>query len=90
MRILLAILLAASAFAQTQPAGPVIGMNNFVFGLPKPLPPRPPNAAVPVLINAPGAQLQVQVFRIQAASRSSYSSPRSESDNIAVAVSLSV
>ncbi|MCU1336972.1 MAG: hypothetical protein JWO19_2553, partial [Bryobacterales bacterium] len=38
-----------------------------VFGLAKPNPPRPPNPAVPALVNAPGAQLQVAVFRIPGA-----------------------
>ena len=63
---------------------PVAGMLNFihavesreksiafyrdVFGLETPAPPRPPNPAVPALVNAPGAQLQVAVFRIPGAS----------------------
>lgn len=83
MRVFLAVLVSSAAFAQTHAAGPVTGMNNFihatadlekttpfymdVFGLPKPPPPRPPNPAVPGLINAPGAQLQVQVLRIPGA-----------------------
>ena len=80
MRFLLTLPLCAAAMAQTSP---VTGMNNFihatadlqktvsfyrdVFGWEKPNPPRPPNPAVPALINAPGAQLQVQVFRLPGA-----------------------
>lgn len=80
MRLLLVLPLCAVAVAQTSP---VVGMNNFihatadlqktvafyrdVFGWEKPNPPRPPNPAVPALINAPGAQLQVQVFRLPGA-----------------------
>ncbi len=71
--------LTGSIWAQS----PVIGMNNFihatdslektvafyheVFGLATPPPPRPPNPAVPALVNAPGAQLQVAVFRLPGA-----------------------
>jgi catechol 2,3-dioxygenase-like lactoylglutathione lyase family enzyme len=76
MRFLPALLLTGSIWAQP----PVIGMNNFIhatddlqrtvafykemFGLAQPPPPRPPNPAVPGLVNAPGAQLQVAVFRL--------------------------
>ena len=79
MRFLPALLLTGSIWAQS----PVIGMNNFihatdsleetvafykeVFGFPAPPPPRPPNPAVPGLVNAPGAQLQVAVFRLPGA-----------------------
>jgi catechol 2,3-dioxygenase-like lactoylglutathione lyase family enzyme len=82
MRVLLAMMLCGAAFAQTQ-APPVIGMLNYihatanlertvafyhdVFGLEKPNPPRPPNPAVPALVNAPGAKLQVAVFKITGA-----------------------
>jgi catechol 2,3-dioxygenase-like lactoylglutathione lyase family enzyme len=38
-----------------------------VFGLDQPAPPRPPNPAVPALIGVPGAQLQVQIFRLPGA-----------------------
>lgn len=78
MRLVIATLLSAAAFAQT--SVPVVGMLNYihstndfdktiafyveVFGLNKPNPPRPPNPAVPALINAPGAQLKVAVLRI--------------------------
>jgi catechol 2,3-dioxygenase-like lactoylglutathione lyase family enzyme len=81
MRAFLGILLCSAAFAQTQ--APVVGMLNYihaaaeldktvafyrdVFGLEKPNPPRPPNPAVPDLVNAPGAQLQVAVFKIPGA-----------------------
>ncbi len=77
---LLAVAWCGTAFAQTPV---VLGMNNYihatgdlektvafyrdVFGLDKPAPPRPPNPAVPALINAPGAQLQVQIFRLPGA-----------------------
>lgn len=73
------MMLCGAAFARTK-TPPVIGMLNYihatanleksvafyhdVFGLEKPNPPRPPNPAVPALVNAPGAQLQVAVFRI--------------------------
>jgi catechol 2,3-dioxygenase-like lactoylglutathione lyase family enzyme len=81
MRALLGVLLCSAAFAQTK--APVVGMLNYihataeldktvsfyrdVFRLEKPDPPRPPNPAVPALINAPGAQLQVAVFKIPGA-----------------------
>jgi catechol 2,3-dioxygenase-like lactoylglutathione lyase family enzyme len=74
--------LTGTVLAQTGPS-PVIGMSNFihatdrldttvtfykeVFGLATPPPPRPPNPAVPGLVNAPGAQFQVAVFRIPGA-----------------------
>lgn len=80
--LLCCAIFAGTLLAQTKPA-PVIGMNNFihaansleksvafyrdVFGLPTPPPPRPPNPAVPALVNAPGAQLQVAVFRLPGA-----------------------
>ncbi len=38
-----------------------------VFGLVQPAPPIPPNPAVQALIGAPGARLEVQVFRIPSA-----------------------
>jgi catechol 2,3-dioxygenase-like lactoylglutathione lyase family enzyme len=76
-----ALALCGPAFAQQPPV--VLGMNNFihatadlektvafyrdVFGLPQPPPPRPPNPAVPALIGVPGAQLQVQIFRLPGA-----------------------
>jgi catechol 2,3-dioxygenase-like lactoylglutathione lyase family enzyme len=76
-------LLAAAVAAQTKDAGPVIGMNNWihatanldktvqfyidVFGLDKPAPPRPPNPAVPALLNVPGAKLRVQILRFPGA-----------------------
>jgi catechol 2,3-dioxygenase-like lactoylglutathione lyase family enzyme len=44
-----------------------VAFYRDVFGLAQPAPPRPPNAAVPALIDAPGAQLQVQIFRIPGA-----------------------
>jgi catechol 2,3-dioxygenase-like lactoylglutathione lyase family enzyme len=66
-------------FAQTEQPAPVVGMLNYihatanldttvqfyldVFGLEKPNPPRPPNPAVPGLINAPGALLHVAVLK---------------------------
>src|SRR5580704_6389522 len=72
--------LCSSAFCQSPM---VLGMNNYihatqnldntvafyrdVFGLEKPPPPRPPNPAVPALIGVPGAQLQVQIFRLPGA-----------------------
>jgi catechol 2,3-dioxygenase-like lactoylglutathione lyase family enzyme len=81
MRFQAALLLTLMGTALAE--SPVIGMNNFihatdnlqktvafyeeVFGLPTPPPPRPPNPAVPGLVNAPGAQLQVAVFRIPGA-----------------------
>jgi catechol 2,3-dioxygenase-like lactoylglutathione lyase family enzyme len=81
MRFILAVLLAGVAFAKNDAA--VTGINNFihatsdlqkttqfyqdVFGFAKPAPSRPPNPAVPGLINAPGAELQVQVIRLPAA-----------------------
>jgi catechol 2,3-dioxygenase-like lactoylglutathione lyase family enzyme len=81
MRIpLLFAIAAGTACAQTPVT---LGMNNFihstndlqktvafyrdVFGLPKPPAPRPPNPAVPALTNTPGAQLQVQIFRLPGA-----------------------
>ena len=83
MRAFLGVLLCSAAFAQTKAPAPVVGMLNYihataeldktvafyrdVFGLEKPNPPRPPNAAVPALVNAPGAQLQVAVLKIPAA-----------------------
>jgi len=45
-----------------------IAFYTDVFGLEKPAPPRPPNAAVPALIGVPGALLRVAVFRIPGAS----------------------
>ena len=83
MRVVLFMLAAGVALAQTGTQGPVVGMLNYihatddfdktvafyqeVFGLAKPNPPRPPNPAVPALVNAPGAQLKVAVFRIPGA-----------------------
>jgi catechol 2,3-dioxygenase-like lactoylglutathione lyase family enzyme len=71
-------LLAAAACAQTPPV--VLGMNNWihaaadldktvkfymdVFGVDKPAPPRPPNPAVPGLLNVPGVVLHVQIIRL--------------------------
>ena len=75
---------ASFAQNKASDAHPVVGMLNFihavsnlersivfyteVFGLEKPAPPRPPNAAVPALIGVPGALLRVAVFRIPGAS----------------------
>src|SRR5882757_8211328 len=72
-----------AGLAQIKEVSPVLGMNNYIhatgdlektvnfyrdiFGFDKPAPPRPPNPAVSALINAPGAQLQVQIFRIPGA-----------------------
>ncbi|HXP86355.1 MAG TPA: VOC family protein [Bryobacteraceae bacterium] len=66
-------LLSSAGFAQT------IGMNNWihatadldktvqfyvdVFGVDKPAPPRPPNPAVPGLLNVPGVVLHVAILR---------------------------
>ncbi len=80
MKTLLFAITAGAVFAQPPMT---LGMNNFihstkdlqktvafyrdVFGLPKPPAPRPPNPAVPALTNTPGAQLQVQIFRLPGA-----------------------
>jgi catechol 2,3-dioxygenase-like lactoylglutathione lyase family enzyme len=74
-------LLAAGAFGQGPAV--VVGMNNWihaaadldktvpfyvdVFGVDKPAPPRPPNPAVPGLLNVPGAKLRVAILRFPGA-----------------------
>jgi catechol 2,3-dioxygenase-like lactoylglutathione lyase family enzyme len=74
-------LLAAAASAQTPSV--VVGMNNWihatadldktvqfymdVFGVDKPAPPRPPNPAVPGLLNVPGVVLHVAIVRFPGA-----------------------